>query len=289
VTRTNGSSSRWSKQRTSTTPAQLADVARLLAYRLDQDGKPPSEDERHRRRDLRIRRRDNGATQLTGELTALCAEALQSVLDSLGKPKPAEDGTADPRTGGQRMHDALQDALLLALRSEKLPDCGGVATTILFLMTPEQFQSGAGLVATGHGRHVAVPEALSLLGDSRVMPVVLGKTGEITAYGTTHRIFSENQRLAMIARDHGSSFPGCTEPPSRCQAHHVTDYSITRRTRVDDGTLLCGVHHREHPQRGWTCQMINGIPHWTPPRWIDPSQTPRRNQAMHLQEIMLPV
>ena len=46
----------------------------------------------------------------------------------------------------------------------------------------------------------------------------------------------------MIARDLGCSFPGCTAPPAWCQAHHITDFSLTRRTSVDDGTLLCGFH-----------------------------------------------
>jgi hypothetical protein len=86
----------------------------------------------------------------------------------------------------------------------------------------------------------------------------------------------------MTARDLGCSFPGCTHPPTRCQAHHVTDYTITRKTSVDDGTLVCGFHHREHPKLGWTCHMINGIPHWKAPPWLDPQQTPRRNQA-HLR------
>ncbi|HEY8827812.1 MAG TPA: HNH endonuclease signature motif containing protein, partial [Jatrophihabitantaceae bacterium] len=121
-------------------------------------------------------------------------------------------------------------------------------------------------------------QALTLFGDSRIMPVVLGKTRQITEYGSTHRIFTEGQRLAMIARDLGCSFPGCTAPPAWCQAHHITDFSLTRRTSVDDGTLLCGFHHREHPRLGWTCRMINGNPHWTAPGWLDPTQTPRRNR-----------
>jgi hypothetical protein len=28
---------------------------------------------------------------------------------------------------------------------------------------------------------------------------------------------------------------------------------------------------------GWTGVMIHGTPHWIPPPWIDPDQTPRRN------------
>jgi hypothetical protein len=28
--------------------------------------------------------------------------------------------------------------------------------------------------------------------------------------------------------------------------------------------------------------MINGTPHWTPPAWLDPTQTPRRNRTHDL-------
>ena len=85
---------------------------------------------------------------------------------------------------------------------------------------------------SGHGAQISVEQALTLFGDSRIMPVVLGKTRQITEYGSTHRIFTEGQRLAMIARDLGCSFPGCTAPPAWCQAHHITDFAITRRTSV---------------------------------------------------------
>ncbi len=128
-----------------------------------------------------------------------------------------------------------------------LPACNGVAATIVLTMTPEQIQTKTGLVTTGHGALITVEQALSLAGDARVMPVVLTKTREITAYGDTHRIFTEGQRLALIARDQGCSFPGCSVGPAWCQAHHITDFAISRRTSVDDGTLLCGFHHRAHP------------------------------------------
>jgi hypothetical protein len=54
------------------------------------------------------------------------------------------------------------------------------------------------------------------------------------------------------------------------------------RTDLNNLTLLCGYHHREHRKRGWTGQMINGAPHWRPPSWIDPSQTLRRNTTHHI-------
>jgi hypothetical protein len=175
----------------------------------------------------------------------------------------------------------LHDALNMLLRSGELPPCNGVTATILLTMTAEQLSHGSGLVGTGHGALISAHLALSLLGDARLVPVVLGPSGQILAHGTSHRIFTEGQRLAMTARDHGCSFPGCDQPPARCQAHHITDYARTRNTSVHDGTLLCGHHHRDHHNTGWTCQMINGIPHWTPPHWIDPHQTPRPNRTNH--------
>ena len=274
------------EQAHSSNPFQLAQVAAAMAYLLDQDGKLVEEHERARRRELRIRRRTDGSARIDGELTAICAEALLSALEPLAKPAPAQDGAKDPRTSGQRLHDALQDATLMVLRSEQLPDCAGVAATIVLHLTPEQVHTGTGLVTTGHGAHITVDQASTLFGDARIFPVVLGQEGEILGYGpSSRRVFTEGQRLAMTARDKGCSFPGCTHAPTRCQSHHITDYALTRTTSVEDGTLLCGFHHREHAKLGWTCQMINGIPHWTAPRWLDPHQTPRRNRAHQLAPI----
>jgi hypothetical protein len=260
-------------------PVVLARVARRITDTLDPDGTLAEERDRARRRDLTIRQRRDGSASVTGELTAICAEAVLTVLDALAKPDPADDSTPDPRTAGQRRHDALLDGMLTALRSGQLPACNGVAATIVLTMTEDQIHTKTGLVSTGHGALITTEQALTLAGDARLIPVRLTKTKEITAYGDTHRIFTERQRLAMTARDHGCSFPGCDVGPSWCQAHHITDFAISKRTSVDDGTLLCGYHHREHPTRGWTCHMINGIPHWTPPPWLDPTQTPRPNHV----------
>jgi hypothetical protein len=261
-------------------PQQLGVCARRIADCLDPDGTLTTERDRHRRRELAIHPRPDGSARIQGELTPLCAEALRTVLDTLARPVPAVGGTKDPRTAGQRNHDGLYDGLLMTLRSDQLPDCGGIAATIVLTMTPEQYENGGtGLVSTGHGALISAELALSLLGQARITPVALGTHGEIIDFGSSRRFFTEGQRLAMIARDQGCSFPACDQPPARCQAHHITDYAITGRTSAADGTLLCGYHHREHPNLGWACHMINGIPHWTPPHWFDPTQTPRRNRA----------
>src|SRR6188472_3123919 len=43
-------------------------------------------------------------------------------------------------------------------------------------------------------------------------------------------------------------------------------------------TLLCRYHHAHFLQKGWTCRMNpDGLPEWTPPRWIDQNQRPHTN------------
>jgi hypothetical protein len=202
------------------------------------------------------------------------------------------------RTPAQLRHDALRDLLLLAIRSSSLPATGGIVATILLTMTPAQLADlasrpgtrrdaltrdeqprapGDRLVPTGHGALINLDALRPLLGDAQIIPVALGRTRRIEAYGDKHRIFSENQRLALAARDLGCSFPGCTVGPAWTEAHHVVPWSTGGRSTVDNGTLVCSAHHRHFEGNGWECVMLGGLPHWVPPAWIDPQRTPQRN------------
>ena len=232
-----------------------------------------------------MHQRPDGSSSGSFELTAHATEALLTVLDATAAPRPSTtgpeaDGVKDPRTAGQRRHDGLLEALLLTLRSEQLPSCNGVTTTMLLTMTTDQAATGVGLAQTGHGALIPAGQALAMAGgDARVFPVIFDRARRVQAYGTAHRIFTEGQRLAMIARDQGCSFPGCTAPALWTEAHHIVDYALGGKTSVDNGTLLCRFDHDNHVKSGWTCRMLNGTPHWTPPKWIDKTQTPRRNHA----------
>jgi Domain of unknown function (DUF222) len=122
-------------------PTVLAQLAHRISDTLNPDGTGDTERDRTRRRELRISRRPDGSSYLQGELTAICTEALLTVLDTLAKPKPETDGAKDPRSAGQRNHDAVQDAMLMLLRANLLPECNGVAATIMVTMTEEQFHT----------------------------------------------------------------------------------------------------------------------------------------------------
>jgi hypothetical protein len=117
-----------------------------------------------------------------------------------------------------------------------------------------------------------------------VLPIVIDDDG-IHGYGHTRRCASPTQRLALTARDGGCSFPGCDVPAKWTQAHHIIEWWNHGPTDLDNLTLLCGHHHREHTKRGWTVSMINGHPWWTPPTWLDPHQQPRRNTLHHPERL----
>ena len=260
-------------------PETLRRHARRVATALDQDGAFREHEQRERMRELTLRRRPDGSGTVSGQLTAQCAEYLDTLLDCLGKPQPAEDGTPDPRTPAQRRHDALLTGMKLLVGSGRLPTTMGCATTLTLTMDVDAFATGQGVARTGHG--YPIPAAIAktwLEPETRAILVLLSKTRGIEAYSSTQRLFTEQQRLAMAARDRGCSYPGCDSPASWAQAHHVTDFAETRRTSVDDGTLACTGNHHTFETMGWQSVMLDGRPHWVPPRWIDSEQVPRRNK-----------
>jgi len=113
-----------------------------------------------------------------------------------------------------------------------------------------------------------------------MLPAILTDTGGILAYGRSRRLASPGQRKALIARDRGCSFPGCTRTAAQSQIHHTTDWAAGGETNLDNLTIACGYHNHHAPKQGWSTVMLNGIPHWQPPTW-HPSQQPQRNYLHH--------
>ena len=67
-----------------------------------------------------------GAGVIRGNLTPECAAAVQAVLEALGK----KAGSEDPRTEGQRFHDALQAGCELLIGAKMVPDRAGADTHV---------------------------------------------------------------------------------------------------------------------------------------------------------------
>jgi hypothetical protein len=301
------------------TPYRLRQWCVQAAARLDQDGTEPAEVIRQRQRSLHLVDQADGTAKLSGRLTPHAAAALRAVLGPLSAPAPADDGTRDDRTAAQRRHDGLADACTRLLRSGTLPDSGGADTTILVTIdyrdllhrywnsTSAQAQdaradsnsatdtsgstaagganTSTGYGVTSYGTLIPVAELLRRAADARIIPVVLNDSGGVMAYGRSRRLASPAQRRALAARDGGCVRPGCTVPADWCEVNHVQRWEHGGTTDITNMALVCPHDHADL-DRGASITMINAVPHWIEPAYLDPTQTPRLNTAHHLPRIL---
>jgi hypothetical protein len=258
-------------------PSEVAKLGQHVLAWLDPDGAGEREAVQAKRRDLALIPRPDGMSVLRGVLTPECAALLSAVLTARSAPSPADDGQRDPRSHGQRMHDALEDLAGTVVRRNELT-VSGAPVTVVITITEDQYLSGHGVVHTSLGQSLTVDQALRLADEAVLVGLLQKASGEVVKLGRAKRVASRSQSLALIARDQGCSFPGCDKPPEMCQRHHVIPWSQGGLTDLDNLTLVCHRHHREFESAGWQCTMRNGVPEWTPPPWIDPTRTPRTNQ-----------
>ena len=71
--------------------------------------------------------------------------------------------------------------------------------------------------------------------------------------GRTTRTIPPRLRTAVIQRDQHCTFPGCTQPPSVCDVHHLIPWAKGGPTSLGNLRLLCRFHHLiVIHQWGWT-------------------------------------
>lgn len=114
--------------------------------------------------------------------------------------------------------------------------------------TPRAGNRGVGV--TEHGQVLTPTEVRTLACDAGIIPVVLGRKGEVLDVGRESRLVTQPLRNALIQRDGGCSFPGCTAPPSWCDAHHLIEWIRGGPTDLWNLALLCRHHHRETHSKG---------------------------------------
>lgn len=265
-------------------PTQLCRLARRIVAIIDPDRTLADVRHHERRRSAVLSHNSDGSGELRAHLTPGALAVWEAVLDPLAAPQPDDEAGRDTRTPTQRLHDALLDAGRRLLRSGELPACGGIPATVIVTMTLDELESRIGLATTSHGGLLSVSDALALAAEADVVPVVLSDSGGVLSHGRARRTASAAQRLALAARDGGCTFPGCDRPPEWTQAHHVVHWADGGATDLENLTLVCGFHHREFERSGWAVAMIDGVPNWIPPPWIDPCRTPTRN-TMHLTSV----
>ena len=249
---------------------------RILAY-LDQDGARPK-NTCDTRRHLCFRDR-NGGYELAGWLDREAAEIVRAALSPLAAPRPATDTEIDLRTASQRDADALVELAHRALEAGDLPTEGGERPQVVVTVSLAVLRGRIGSASLALGGPINADVARRIACDAQVIPMVLGARGEPLDVGRASHTIPTAIRRAVIVRDRGCAFPGCSVPARWCEIHHIVHWADDGATSVGNCVALCGRHHRLLHHSSCRIHLAGGIPEFHPPPWL--GGPPRRN-PLHL-------
>jgi len=238
---------------------------------------------------LTLTTRPDGGVTLRGQLDKEAGALAQAVLGPLAAPLPATDGTPDLRDTGTRYADAFVQ--LCQIATPDLPQVRGERPNVSVTVGLESLQAkltgatGCAPAMLDNGIPLSIGATLRLLCDANVIPIVLGSHGEPLDIGRATRTITTGIRRALVARDQGCAFPSCDRPPSWCDAHHCTHWSAGGETALRNLCLLCAHHHDVIHHDGWTITMLNAMPWFIPPPWIDADQTPQQHSRHKTRQL----
>jgi hypothetical protein len=95
--------------------------------------------------------------------------------------------------------------------------------------------------------------------DADIWRVILDPaTGMPLDVGRGYRLVPHWIRRALVARDRGCRWPGCSALPAWCDAHHLKPWSENGQTSADQCLLLCRWHHGLVHEGGWSIRLNVG-------------------------------
>ncbi len=190
----------------------------------------------------------------------------------------------DTRSQAQRNHDAFLAALRGLLASGELGQHKGLPVTIVVSTTLKELEAATGKGVTGGGSRVPMSDLIRMASHANHYLALFDGAKPLALYHTK-RLASPAQRIMLYAKDRGCSRPGCDAPAYHSEVHHVTPWTTTHRTDINDLTLACGPDNRL-VEKGWkTRKNAHGDTEWLPPPHLDHGQ-PRINRYHHPAKIL---
>ncbi|MGW6173600.1 DUF222 domain-containing protein [Arthrobacter sp. NPDC055138] len=203
-------------------------------------------------------------------------------------PAAASGHELDGRTRQQKQLDGLIGACKVALTTDLLPAAGGLRPQLLVTIDYKDLASDLGRPGSStFSGPLSAKTIRRIACDADIIPVVFAGMGVILDVGQSQRLFPKYMRLAIIARDGGCAFPGCTAPSPWTEVHHIRWFEKGGPTCTDNGVLLCGHHHHLIHEGDWRVEVISGVAWFFPPPDMDPAQKPLRNHIW-LKNAQLP-
>ena len=93
---------------------------------------------------------------------------------------------------------------------------------------------------------IAFTEAADLAARADLFAAIRTTSGAILKFGRNRRLASPLQRLALVVRDGGCTWAGCTVDYTRCDADHDPPWEQGGTTDLDHLRLMCRCGHHAH-------------------------------------------
>ena len=208
------------------------------------------------------------------------------LTDDAPAPPSIPSPDSDWRSKSQYLHDAVEAAFDLLLRSQTLGRLNGLPTTVVVTTTLQELQAGAGYAVTGGGSLLPMRDliAMAAAGAYHYLAVFDGHTSMALHLGRAQRCATGPQKLMLFGRERGCTCPGCDAAFYDTQAHHgVADWKHDGQTNIDDLTLACSPANQMIEDTGWTTRRRSDGRF----EWIDPTTGRAHVNNLHHPERLL--
>jgi len=206
--------------------------------------------------------------RLSPEQGALVLKALDAAVeqqpDVIAETSvhDAEDVTAETRELiSARRADALAEIAEGYMNSEKVPCSTADRHQVVVHVTAETLAATdecdchvtAETSYLEDGPGVTAETSRRIACDASLVRLVKDQKGEPLSIGRKSRTIPPPMRRALIARDKGCRFPGCTHTRF-VDGHHIEHWAKGGETSLKNLILLCRHHHRLVHEGGFSCE-----------------------------------
>jgi Domain of unknown function (DUF222) len=282
-------------------PDELAKYAQHIMSLLHPDG-DLSDQDRARKRGIVLGKQEfDGMSRISGLVSPELRAAIEAAWAKLAAPgvcnpddeTPVVDEAPDEhavrrdtRSQAQRNHDGFLAGLRALFASGELGQHKGLPVSIVVTTTLQDLEAAAGRAVTGGGTLVPMSDVIRMASHAHHYLAIFDN-GKALALYHSKRLASPAQRIMLYAKDRGCTKPGCDAPAYHSEVHHVSGWTTTHRTDINDLTLACGPHNRL-AEKGWTTRNnARGDTEWLPPAHLDYGQ-PRTNTFHHPEKMLAP-
>ncbi|CAN5231640.1 HNH endonuclease signature motif containing protein [soil metagenome] len=208
---------------------------------------------------------------------------LKNMLESLTSPKQDQYLTDPAEIGPEvdyvhKLGRAFCQLLERYPAEDVLPFHGGMPAVVVINADHDKLVTGIGTaVIANTGDPISIKELRRVGCEARILPQIMGTKTITLDMGRDERLHNKHHRLSLTAKYGGCAFPDCHAPPTWCDIHHVEFWKNGGSTTLADGIPLCKQHHNLIHDEEWQARVASdGWAEFTPPRYIDRQQKPRR-------------